>query len=112
MKVICDTHGELDKLHFSGYGLGHESAVKPSESDLDGITFVLDIPESRDEIKPDDISTYDDHKRYLSKFANIYEQVADAINVIIYYNNISIEGSCPNDPSNGGISDCHVQLSE
>lgn len=112
MKVICDTHGELDKLHFSGYGLGHQSPVDASELDLEGITFVLDIPEDRDEIRSDDISTCDDHKKYLSKFANIYEQVADAINVIIYCNDVHIEGRCPNDPSNDRITDCHVQLSE
>lgn len=50
-------------------------------------------------------------KRVQDEFANIYEQVSNAINVIICYNDIYIEGDCSNDP-NDGISDCHVQLLE
>lgn len=113
MDINCDTHGILDELHFSGYGLGHNSAVDPSELDLEGVIFVLDIPEDRDEVKPDDISTLDEsNEKYISKFTNIYKQVADAINIIIYNSQISIEGRCPSDPSDSRISDCHVQLLE
>lgn len=113
MKVICDTHGELDELHFSGYGLGHNSAVNASELDLEGVMFVLDIPENRDKIKSDDISTEDKiNEKHLSKFDDIYEQVANAINTIVYNNQISIEARCPSDPSNSRLNDCQIELSE
>ena len=99
MKVECSEHGELEVVHFSGYSLGHDSEVKSSELDLEGITFVLTVPDG-DEVTVEDVDTVRNNERYLSKFADVYGDVAKAINGHIERDSFREEASCPH--SDGG----------
>ena len=79
VKVECSKHGELEEVHFTGYSLGHDSEVMASELDLEGITFVLTVPDG-DEVTDEDVDTVRNNERYLSKFADVCEDIAEAIN--------------------------------
>lgn len=77
----CIDHDVQKQIHHSGYSLAHNSEVKASPRDLEGIDFTFDIEEYPDENGHGlslSLTDADGARDYLSKFANWEEQVTKA----------------------------------
>lgn len=111
MDIVCDKHGDLDELYFSGYNIGHSTLVDPTETDLEGITFVLKIPKNTNNINKNDITTLTNRTdEYVSKYNKIYVQVAKVINSIIENDNIPDESKCPHGSENSLEKSCYPKI--
>lgn len=111
MKFTCEDHGEIDAIEADGYGLGHERQLKANELDLEGVMFTIHAPDDGEELTAAHVEPEQGAEDYLEKFADIYEEIAAAIQS---YEDNPMAGEmffCHEDPTGRmESSDCWVSI--